>query len=118
MWLQQYLQSRLPENTILVVISHDREFLDAQATDIIELRHQQIEQYSGNYSVWKQRREEEVESITSKLDAAKRQERKQADVVQKMKEQAQKKGKDADPNKQRQAKERQIKLCGKTSSSG
>jgi ATPase subunit of ABC transporter with duplicated ATPase domains len=35
-----------------------------------------------------------------------------------MKEQSQKKGKDVDPNKQRQAKERQIKLLGKTSSSG
>jgi len=118
LWLQNYLRKRLSEDCILLVISHDREFLDKVTTDTIEVRQRKIEQGSGNYSVWEQRKSEEKETITSKLNAAERQEKKNVEMIQRMKEQAQKKGKDADPNKQRQAKERQIKTFGKVSSSG
>jgi len=118
LWLQQYLLNKISSDTILVMISHDRDLLDSVVTDIIEIRHQQIEQGSGNYSEWKQAREEEEKGIMSRLDAAERQEKKAADMLQRMKEQTQKKGKEVDPNKQRQAKEREVKLYGKVSSSG
>eukprot|EP00930_Biecheleria_cincta_P041812 TRINITY_DN28720_c0_g1_i1.p1 TRINITY_DN28720_c0_g1~~TRINITY_DN28720_c0_g1_i1.p1 ORF type:complete len:818 (-),score=144.84 TRINITY_DN28720_c0_g1_i1:155-2608(-) len=118
MWLQNYLQEEVPSDTILVIISHDRELLDTVATDIVEIRNKQIGQVAGNYSEFKRVREEEGKTIKAKLDAVEHQEKKAADMIQKMKQDAQKKGKDADPNKQRQAKERQVKLLGKTSSSG
>jgi len=118
LWLQQYLSKKISSETILVMISHDRSFLDSVVTHIVEIRHKKIEQGVGNYSAYRQAREEEAKGIQSKLDSAERQEKKAADLVHRMKEQSQKKGKDVDPNKQRQAKERQIKLMGKTSSSG
>merc|ERR1712050_317871 len=73
---------------------------------------------AGNYSEWKRAREEKGAGIRAKLDAVEIQEKRAADQIQKMKQEANKKGKDADPNKQRQAKEKEIKLLGKTSSSG
>jgi ATP-binding cassette subfamily F protein 3 len=45
-WLENYLQTW--ESTILVV-SHDRHFLDEVATDILHLRNQVIDCYKGNY---------------------------------------------------------------------
>lgn len=45
-WLENYLQTW--ESTILVV-SHDRQFLDEVATDILHLHNQEIDCYKGNY---------------------------------------------------------------------
>ena len=45
-WLQKYLQNY---SGSLFLISHDRAFLNALVTRIVELNHQQIFQYSGNY---------------------------------------------------------------------
>lgn len=118
MWLQQYLRTKISSDTILVIISHDREILDSVVTDIVEIRHKAIYQGPGNYSAWKMAQQEEEKGIQSRLDAVQRQEKKAAESLQRMKEEAQKKGKDADPNKQRQAKEKQIKLFGKVSASG
>lgn len=36
----------------LLVVSHDRTFLDAVATDIIHMHSQRLESYRGNYEVW------------------------------------------------------------------
>ncbi|KAJ9124540.1 hypothetical protein QFC24_003332 [Naganishia onofrii] len=46
-WLEDYLQSW--EGTILVV-SHDRAFLDAVATDIVHQHSQRLDYYKGNFS--------------------------------------------------------------------
>ncbi|XP_003701268.1 ATP-binding cassette sub-family F member 3 [Megachile rotundata] len=46
LWLEKYLQSW---PTTLLVVSHDRNFLDAVPTDILYLRGQKIEAYRGNY---------------------------------------------------------------------
>ena len=59
-WLESHLQKF--RGTVLI-ISHDRYFLDAVVTRIIEIRNGKCEFYSGNYSffvVEKQRREEEL----------------------------------------------------------
>jgi ATP-binding cassette, subfamily F, member 3 len=45
-WLQKYLQNY---SGSLFLISHDRSFLNALVTRIVELNHQQIFQYNGNY---------------------------------------------------------------------
>ncbi|MBV8815088.1 MAG: ABC-F family ATP-binding cassette domain-containing protein [Verrucomicrobia bacterium] len=45
-WLQKYLQSY---SGSLFLISHDRAFLNSLVTRIVELNHQQIFQYNGNY---------------------------------------------------------------------
>ncbi|ORZ21595.1 P-loop containing nucleoside triphosphate hydrolase protein [Absidia repens] len=46
-WLENYLQSW--PNTLLVV-SHDREFLDEVATDIIHMHSAKLDYYKGNFS--------------------------------------------------------------------
>ncbi|GBN40450.1 ATP-binding cassette sub-family F member 3 [Araneus ventricosus] len=56
-WLENYLQTW--ESTILVV-SHDRRFLDTVATDILHFHSQHIESYRGNY-------ENFVKTMTEKL---------------------------------------------------
>jgi ATPase subunit of ABC transporter with duplicated ATPase domains len=48
-WLENYLSEF--ENTVLVV-SHDRHFLDSICTDIIDIDYGRIQQFSGNYSFW------------------------------------------------------------------
>ena len=49
MWLENYLSNY--ENTVLVV-SHDRHFLDAVSTHIIDIDYSDINMFSGNYSFW------------------------------------------------------------------
>lgn len=117
-WLQHYLRNKVSEDMILVVISHDREFLDSVVTNIVEVSNRQIQQGTGNYSQWELRKAEYVEAIGSKLEAVEKEEKRQAEMVQRMREQAQRKGKDADPNKLRQAKERQVKAFGKVNYRG
>ncbi|WVR03646.1 hypothetical protein IAU60_000641 [Kwoniella sp. DSM 27419] len=46
-WLEEYLQTW--ESTILVV-SHDRAFLDAVATDIVHQHSQRLDYYKGNFT--------------------------------------------------------------------
>ncbi|XP_034190541.2 ATP-binding cassette sub-family F member 3 isoform X2 [Osmia lignaria lignaria] len=46
LWLEKYLQSW---PTTLLVVSHDRNFLDTVPTDILYLKGQKIEAYRGNY---------------------------------------------------------------------
>lgn len=48
-WLENYLSEY--ENTVLVV-SHDRHFLDSICTHIIDIDFGRIQQFSGNYSFW------------------------------------------------------------------
>ncbi|MCB9877461.1 MAG: ATP-binding cassette domain-containing protein [Planctomycetes bacterium] len=47
LWFQGYLQNY---PGAILVISHDREFLDALVTAIVEIRHQKLQRYTGNYS--------------------------------------------------------------------
>ncbi len=48
-WLENYLSDF--ENTVLVV-SHDRHFLDSICTHIIDIDFGKVQQFSGNYSFW------------------------------------------------------------------
>ena len=48
-WLENYLSEF--ENTVLVV-SHDRHFLDSICTHIVDIDFNRIQQFSGNYSFW------------------------------------------------------------------
>lgn len=50
-WLENFLADY--ENTVIVV-SHDRHFLDAVCTHIVDLDYAKLNLYSGNYSFWYQ----------------------------------------------------------------
>jgi len=49
LWLENYLSNY--ENTVLVV-SHDRHFLDSVSTHTIDIDYGQISMFAGNYSFW------------------------------------------------------------------
>ena len=49
MWLEQFLAHY--DNTVIVV-SHDRHFLDAVCTHISDIDYGKINHYSGNYTFW------------------------------------------------------------------
>jgi ATPase subunit of ABC transporter with duplicated ATPase domains len=49
MWLENYLANY--ENTVLVV-SHDRHFLDAVSTHTVDIDFGKVQLFSGNYSFW------------------------------------------------------------------
>lgn len=50
-WLEDFLSTY--ENTVIVV-SHDRHFLDAVCTNIADLDYSKLNLYTGNYSFWYQ----------------------------------------------------------------
>lgn len=119
-WLHNFLQNDLNPDCMLVMISHDRAFLDDVVTDIVEIRRQDIIQASGNYTSYVRRREQERDTINAKLEANDRERQRTKEMIQNMRKTAasNKKGKEADGNKLRQAKQRENQLYGKVSSSG
>ncbi|MCK9514509.1 MAG: ATP-binding cassette domain-containing protein [Ottowia sp.] len=56
-WLEGWL-ARYPGT--LIVISHDREFLDALATVTLHIAQEQLTRYSGNYSAFEQQHAEQL----------------------------------------------------------
>lgn len=120
LWLQNLLTHKLDPDVMLVMISHDRAFLDGVVTDIIEIRRQNIEQGSGNFTAWQQRRAQQQETITSKLHANEKERKRTKDMIQKMRDSASSSSskREADPNKLRQAKQRQTQLYGKVGANG
>jgi ATP-binding cassette subfamily F protein 3 len=57
LWLQGVLRR---SRSTLLLISHDREFLDACVDHIVHIEQQKLHHYSGNYSAFEQRRAEHL----------------------------------------------------------
>ncbi len=66
-WLEQYLRK---PNITLLLVTHDRYFLDRVCTDIIEIDNQQIYTYHGNYAYYLEKRAERVETQQAEIDKA------------------------------------------------
>lgn len=65
-WLELYLQS-LPSG--LVIVSHDRYFLDRVATEIVEIERKRLFAYKGNYSQYRKLKEERREQLLAQKRA-------------------------------------------------
>lgn len=66
-WLEEYLQrSRLS----LLMVTHDRYFLDRVCSEIIEIDQKQLFQYKGNYSYYLEKRDERVNAQNMEIDRA------------------------------------------------
>ena len=72
LWLEQWL-SRYPGT--LLLISHDRDFLDAVCDHIVHMYHQTLELYRGNYSLFERTRAEKL--ALQQAEAAKQQARRE-----------------------------------------
>ncbi|XP_053566308.1 ATP-binding cassette sub-family F member 3 [Bombina bombina] len=66
LWLENYLQTW--PSTILVV-SHDRNFLNAVATDIVHLHSQRLEGYRGNFESFIKTKEERLKNQQREYEA-------------------------------------------------
>jgi ATP-binding cassette subfamily F protein uup len=52
-WLQDYLQK---SNRAIIIVTHDRYFLDSICTGILEIDNERLYKYDGNYSVFLERK--------------------------------------------------------------
>ncbi len=66
-WLEQYLRK---PNITLLLVTHDRYFLDRVCTDIIEIDNQQLYNYHGNYAYYLEKRAERLETQQAEIDKA------------------------------------------------
>ena len=98
-WLIRYLQG---SDHTLIVVSHDRAFLDAICTDIVVMEHRRLTYHVGNFSEYQRQMQDKMAREAQILDASERQRTKAIAFCQKQQAMANKKS--ADPNKQRQAK--------------
>jgi len=66
-WLEEYLS--LPKITLLMV-THDRYFLDRVCNEIIELDNNNLYRYRGNYSYFLEKQEERIENFNKETEKA------------------------------------------------
>lgn len=66
-WLEDYLS----RSTIsILMVTHDRYFLDRVCSEILEIDRQQIYSYKGNYSYYLEKRQERIEAINADVERA------------------------------------------------
>lgn len=63
-WLENYLRH---SRVTLLMVTHDRYFLDRICNRIIEIDNRQIYTYDGNYDYYLRRRRERIEAMTAEL---------------------------------------------------
>jgi len=67
-WLEGYIKGR---NLSLLVVTHDRYFLDAVCTEILEMEDSVLYRHKGNYSYFLEKKQERETSRASELEKAK-----------------------------------------------
>lgn len=66
-WLEEYLaHTRLS----LLMVTHDRYFLDRVCSEIIEIDNKQIYSYKGNYSYYLEKRQERIDATNAEIARA------------------------------------------------
>lgn len=66
-WLEEYLNRG---NLSLLMVTHDRYFLDRVCSEIIEIDNKQIYSYKGNYSYYLEKRQERIEATNAEIARA------------------------------------------------
>ena len=66
-WLEEYLGK---SNATLLMVTHDRYFLDRVCNQIIEIDEFGLFSYSGNYAYYLEKREERIENRNAAIDKA------------------------------------------------
>lgn len=67
-WLEEYLEK---SNTTLLMVTHDRYFLDRVCSHIIEIDDFGLFTYDGNYSYYLEKRAQRIEARNASIDKAK-----------------------------------------------
>lgn len=66
-WLEGYLNRN---NMSLLMVTHDRYFLDRVCSEIIEIDNCRLYQYKGNYSYYLDKRQERVDTMNTEVERA------------------------------------------------
>lgn len=66
-WLEGYLGRA---NISILMVTHDRYFLDRVCNEIMEIDRKQIYHYKGNYSYYLEKREERIEAVNADIERA------------------------------------------------
>ena len=80
-WLEHYLQNR---NVSMLLVTHDRYFLDDVCTEILELDDKQMFSYKGNYSYYLEKRQARIDAQNSEIARANNLYRKELDWMRRM----------------------------------
>lgn len=104
-WLQNYIIN-LTHTTVLIT-THDRDFGDAVAEELILLRNQVLEKFRGNLSLWERERYKKMRYLTKMKDAKDKQQKHMEKTVANNIKAAREKG---DDKKLKQAASRKKKL--------
>ncbi|WP_106830134.1 ABC-F family ATP-binding cassette domain-containing protein [Parabacteroides pacaensis] len=69
--MTEWLEGYLSRSTIsILMVTHDRYFLDRVCSEIIEIDRKQIYQYKGNYSYYLEKRQERIEAQNIEVERA------------------------------------------------
>lgn len=79
-WLESYLNQ---ENVTLLLVTHDRYFLDAVSEEIWELERSNMYVYKGDYENYMERKAARIESEQASIDKAKNEYRKELEWMRK-----------------------------------
>ena len=66
-WLEEYLRRG---NLTLLMVTHDRYFLDRVCSEIIEIDNRQVYSYKGNYSYYLEKRQERIDATNLEIARA------------------------------------------------
>lgn len=80
-WLENYLTK---SNITLLMVTHDRYFLDNVCTEVIELDRQQLFHYKGDYEYFIEKKAEREQALMSEIDKAKNTMRKELEWIRRM----------------------------------
>ncbi len=66
-WLEDYLSR---QSISILMVTHDRYFLDRVCNDILEIDRKQVYQYKGNYNYYLEKKEERMAALAVETDRA------------------------------------------------
>ncbi|HZX10570.1 MAG TPA: ATP-binding cassette domain-containing protein, partial [Acidobacteriota bacterium] len=78
-WLEQYL---LEFSGTIVIVSHDRFFIDQLVQNIYELNHGKLDYYAGNYSYYEKEKKKREELLEKKIENQKSEISRQKEFIQ------------------------------------
>ena len=80
-WLEEYLKK---SSITLLMVTHDRYFLDRVCNEVIELDNRQLFRYSGNYTNFLEKREERLMNDNLNVEKARNLMRKELEWIRRM----------------------------------
>ncbi|MCB9173498.1 MAG: ABC-F family ATP-binding cassette domain-containing protein [Flavobacteriales bacterium] len=80
-WLENHLSK---ENMTILMVTHDRYFLERVCNEIIELDNETLYRYKGNYSYFLEKKQERIEIFEANVDKAQNLYRKELDWMRRM----------------------------------